>query len=38
LRAETVYYDLATVLTQIGVIDLKKLGAASRRPALPSRS
>jgi steroid delta-isomerase-like uncharacterized protein len=33
LRAETVYYDLATVLSQIGVIDLKKLGAAPRRPA-----
>src|SRR5262249_17104580 len=33
LRAETVYYDLATVLSQIGVMDLKKLGAASRRRA-----
>lgn len=31
LRAETVYFDLATVLTQIGVINLKKLGTASRR-------
>ena len=35
LRAETVYYDLATVLTQIGVINLKKLGAAPPRRALP---
>jgi len=33
LRAETVYYDLATVLTQIGVINLKKLGAAPPRRA-----
>ena len=31
LRAETVYYDLATVLSQIGAIDLKKLGTASAR-------
>jgi len=31
LRAETVYYDLATVLSQIGVINLKKRGAASPR-------
>ena len=31
LHAETVYYDLATVLSQIGVINLKKLGAASAR-------
>jgi steroid delta-isomerase-like uncharacterized protein len=35
LRAETVYFDLATVLTQIGVINLKKLGAAPPRRALP---
>jgi len=35
LRAETVYFDLATVLTQIGVLNLKKLGAASPRRALP---
>ena len=34
LRAETVYYDLATVLSQIGAIDLKKLGAASARRTL----
>jgi steroid delta-isomerase-like uncharacterized protein len=33
LRAETVYFDLATVLTQIGVINLKKLGAAPPRRA-----
>ena len=33
LRAETVYFDLATVLTQIGVINLKKLGAARFRRA-----
>ncbi len=33
LRAETVYFDLATVLSQVGAIDLKKLGAASRRRA-----
>ena len=33
LRAETVYYDLATVLSQLGVIDLKKLGKASDRRA-----
>lgn len=33
LRAETVYYDLATVLSQLGVIDLKKLGKASARRA-----
>jgi steroid delta-isomerase-like uncharacterized protein len=32
LRAETVYFDLATVLTQVGAINLKKL-AASRRPS-----
>ena len=32
LRAETVYFDLATVLSQIGVLDLKKLGAR-RRPS-----
>ena len=31
LRAETVYFDLATVLSQVGAIDLKKLGAASHR-------
>jgi len=31
LRAETVYFDLATVLTQIGVLNLKKLGASRRR-------
>jgi steroid delta-isomerase-like uncharacterized protein len=31
LRSESVYYDLATVLTQIGVLDLQKLGAASAR-------
>ena len=30
LRAETVYFDLATVLSQIGVLDLKKLGARTR--------
>ena len=35
LRAETVYFDLATVLTQIGVINLKKLGAASSRRVKP---
>ena len=29
LRSESVYYDLATVLSQIGAIDLKKLGKAS---------
>ena len=33
LRAETVYFDLATVLTQVGALNLKKLGAASRRRA-----
>jgi steroid delta-isomerase-like uncharacterized protein len=33
LRAETVYYDLATVLSQIGVLNLKKLGAAASRRA-----
>jgi steroid delta-isomerase-like uncharacterized protein len=33
LRAETVYFDLATVLTQIGAINMKELGAASRRRA-----
>ena len=31
LRAETVYYDLATVLSQIGAIDLKKLSTAAVR-------
>jgi hypothetical protein len=31
LRSETVYYDLATVLSQIGAINLKKLGAVSAR-------
>jgi steroid delta-isomerase-like uncharacterized protein len=31
LRAETVYFDLATVLTQIGVLNLKRLGAAVAR-------
>ena len=35
LRAETIYYDLATVLSQIGAIDLKKLGTATARRALP---
>ena len=30
LRSESVYFDLATVLSQVGAIDLKKLGAASR--------
>ena len=30
LRAETVYFDLATVLTQIGVLNLKKLGRTAR--------
>ncbi len=33
LRAETVYFDLATVLSQVGAINLKKLGAASHRRA-----
>ena len=32
LRADTVYFDLATVLTQVGAINLKKL-AASRHPS-----
>jgi steroid delta-isomerase-like uncharacterized protein len=31
LRSETVYYDLAGVLSQLGVLDLKKLGAKGRR-------
>ena len=31
LRAETIYFDLATVLSQVGAINLKKLAAASRR-------
>ena len=31
LHAESVYYDLATVLSQLGVINLKKLGAPSAR-------
>ncbi|MGH9253202.1 MAG: ester cyclase, partial [Vicinamibacterales bacterium] len=31
LRAEYVYFDLATVLSQVGVLDLKKLAAASAR-------
>jgi steroid delta-isomerase-like uncharacterized protein len=31
LRAETIYFDLATVLSQVGAIDLKKLAAASQR-------
>jgi steroid delta-isomerase-like uncharacterized protein len=30
LRAETIYFDLATVLSQVGAINLKKLAAASR--------
>ncbi len=29
LRSETVYYDLATVLSQLGAINLKKLAAGS---------
>jgi steroid delta-isomerase-like uncharacterized protein len=37
LRAESVYYDLATVLSQLGVLNLKNLSAAAarrkRRPA-----
>ena len=33
LRAETVYFDLATVLSQVGAIDLKTLSAESRRRA-----
>ena len=33
LRAEYVYYDLATVLTQVGVLDLKKLGSRRKRRA-----
>lgn len=31
LRAETIYFDLASVLSQVGAINLKKLAAASRR-------
>ena len=31
LRAEYVYFDLATVLSQVGAINLKKLAAASSR-------
>ena len=31
LRAETIYFDLAGVLSQVGAINLKKLAAASRR-------
>ena len=31
LRAETVYYDLATVLSQIGALNMKKLATARRR-------
>ena len=30
LRAETIYYDMATVLQQIGAIDMKKLGKRRR--------
>jgi steroid delta-isomerase-like uncharacterized protein len=33
LRAETIYFDLATVLSQLGAINLKQLAAASRRRA-----
>ncbi len=35
LRAETVYFDLATVLSQVGAISLKKLAAASRGRTRP---
>ena len=37
LRAETVYFDLATVLSQIGVLNLKKLGKALSRRASRTR-
>jgi steroid delta-isomerase-like uncharacterized protein len=38
LRAEYVYFDLATVLSQVGVLDLKKLAAAgSKSVQRPSR-
>jgi steroid delta-isomerase-like uncharacterized protein len=33
LRAETIYFDLATVLSQVGAVNLKKLAAESRRRA-----
>ena len=33
LRSETVYYDLATVLSQLGVLDAKTLGRSSRPPS-----
>lgn len=31
LRGETIYYDLATVMTQIGVLDMKRLGARKKK-------
>jgi steroid delta-isomerase-like uncharacterized protein len=37
LRAEYVYFDLATVLSQVGVLNLKKLAASSTRKARRSR-
>ena len=37
LRAEYVYFDLATVLSQVGVLNLKKLAAASKSVQRRSR-
>jgi steroid delta-isomerase-like uncharacterized protein len=38
LHSESVYFDLATVLTQVGAIDLKKLGAASAQKRAARRT
>ena len=37
LQAEYVFYDLAGVLTQLGVLDLKKLGASVKSKAKRKR-
>jgi steroid delta-isomerase-like uncharacterized protein len=37
LRAETVYYDLATVLSQIGVLDLSRRSPSARASPLTNR-